>query len=345
MRFIPDKEINLDKDDLLETSSYVETLINIVKRCDTPFTIGLLGGWGSGKSSIVRTLQEKFNNDSDSKIKVFIYDAWKYSKDDLRRTFLLKLREFANLDIKEEKELFYQDKTEEIEYKPKLDKWFLSVFGIIFICLIAPLTFAFLWGFLDVEDFIKGIGGISILSGIITFIMQFLKSVFIYHKVTITTPKMFAPENFEERFKNTIKEYFDKNKQLEKLIIVIDNIDRCHKELVVETLLTVKNFLELPKVVFIIPVDEDALKKYLNLSNKDANEFLRKLFNTIIRIRKFTNIDLFNICKELNEKYDLKFSDEVLSIVAQEFANNPRRVIQFLNNLQSEVLLSKKLKI
>jgi len=56
MRFIPDKEINLYEDDLLGTRTYVEALVDIVKMCDTPFTIGLLGGWGSGKSSIVKTL-------------------------------------------------------------------------------------------------------------------------------------------------------------------------------------------------------------------------------------------------------------------------------------------------
>lgn len=341
MRFIPDREINLYKDDLLGTRTYADTLVDIVKTCETPFTIGLLGGWGSGKSSIVRTLQDKLNDDTNSKIKVFIYDAWKYSKDDFRRTFLLELRKFANLDIKGEEELFYKDKTKEIEYKVKIDKWFLSVFLI----LTGLITFGlYLLGFFkDWVDFLKGVGGISILSGIITFIMRFLKNVFIYQKVTITTPKLFAPEQFEERFKNTVEECFRKNKGLEKFIVVIDNIDRCHKELALETLLTIKNFLAVQKVIFIIPVDEDGLKEYLSLSNQDANEFLRKLFNSTIKIRKFTESDLFDFCKELNRKYDLKLPDEVLSIVAQEFAKNPRRIIQFLNNLQSEALLSEKI--
>ena len=260
MRFIPDKEINLYEDDLLGTRTYVEALVDIVKMCDTPFTIGLLGGWGSGKSSIVKTLQGRFNNDTNSKIKVFIYDAWKYSKDDFRRTFLLELRKFANLDIKEEREFFYQDKTKEIKYKVKIDKQFL----LVFLILTGFSTFGlYLLGFFkNWIDFLKGVGGISILSGIITFIMQFLKNVFIYQKVAITIPKLFAPEQFEERFKNTVKEYFEKNKRLEKLIVVIDNIDRCHKELALETLLTIKNFLAVQKVIFIIPVDEDGLKSF-----------------------------------------------------------------------------------
>ncbi|MCS7258073.1 MAG: KAP family NTPase, partial [candidate division WOR-3 bacterium] len=62
INYIPDKEINIiEQEDLLGTSPYVETLKEIVQICETPFTIGLLGSWGSGKSSIIKTLQEHFN--------------------------------------------------------------------------------------------------------------------------------------------------------------------------------------------------------------------------------------------------------------------------------------------
>lgn len=58
--FIEDKEIVLSKDDdLLNTDVYVNSLAKVLSNSpeDSPFTIGLFGEWGSGKSSIVKTVQ------------------------------------------------------------------------------------------------------------------------------------------------------------------------------------------------------------------------------------------------------------------------------------------------
>jgi len=85
LNYIKDQEINLIEEDLLGTRPYVGTLYKIVKDCTSPFTIGLLGAWGTGKSSIIRTLQREFDKDTDSKVKVFIYDAWKFSRVDCSR--------------------------------------------------------------------------------------------------------------------------------------------------------------------------------------------------------------------------------------------------------------------
>ena len=57
--FIKDEEISLNGEkDLLGTKPYVTTLLEIIKRSETPFTIGLFGGWGTGKSSVINTIKE-----------------------------------------------------------------------------------------------------------------------------------------------------------------------------------------------------------------------------------------------------------------------------------------------
>jgi hypothetical protein len=138
VKHIPDQAINLIENDLLGTSVYVETLEKIIKGSDTPHTIGLFGSWGSGKSSIIKTLQEKLNNDKSCKIKVFIYDAWKYAKDDFRRTFILELKKFFGLETTKEEELFYKDKIEDVQYKPKIDKYSIRIFvGVLVLSMIA----------------------------------------------------------------------------------------------------------------------------------------------------------------------------------------------------------------
>jgi hypothetical protein len=271
-------------------------------------------------------------------MKVFIYDAWKYSKDDFRRTFILELRKFFGLDTKEEEELFYKDKTEDVKHIPKIDKYFLLLLIIVFVLLMIA---GYVYLKLNIINFLYSlsIGGLVYL---LYLLFSLLRQVIVYHRMAITTTKLFAPEQFENRFKKTIEEIKKKN-GIKKLVIAIDNIDRCHKEQVFEILLTIKNFLEIEDVVFIVPVDDRRLREYLQMKDEDANEFLRKIFNISIRIRDFSETELYDFGIKLLEEYkiDLPKKEIVISMVCQEFSKNPRKIIHFLNTLQTEYYLAK----
>lgn len=52
-------------------------------------TIGILGGWGSGKSTVVRLIEERFRpNRGKQDLHAFTYDAWLHQSDPPRRSFL-----------------------------------------------------------------------------------------------------------------------------------------------------------------------------------------------------------------------------------------------------------------
>lgn len=286
IKFIPDSEINLLENDILGTSVYVETIRRIIENSETPtpYTIGLFGSWGSGKSSIIKTLKDIYEKENKN-IKIFIYDAWKYSKDDFRRSFLMGFANFLNNKdvIKEVEERFY-------------------TIGI------QRTTF-----------------GVS-------------KFINLQREISKQTPNVIFPEKFADYFKELIGSITNKD----KLVIAIDNIDRCHKEQAFEILLTVKTFLGHKRVIFIIPIDDKGLKSYLQMSNRDADEFLRKLFNVSIAIKSFSSSELYEFTIKLCEKYGIDFpkKEEVISLICQEFSRNPRRIIQFLNTLQVEYNLA-----
>jgi len=64
MNFIEDKELNLKEEgnDLLNGKSYSDTLKQIIKNAPSKgtFCVGLFGEWGSGKSSIIKTVKDDF---------------------------------------------------------------------------------------------------------------------------------------------------------------------------------------------------------------------------------------------------------------------------------------------
>ena len=53
--------------------------------------IGLEGGWGAGKSTVVQLLRRKLGAFDNKDIKVIVFDVWAHQGDPLRRTFLEKL--------------------------------------------------------------------------------------------------------------------------------------------------------------------------------------------------------------------------------------------------------------
>lgn len=197
---IPDEEINIndfnktkdssnsknkchETNDSLNSKKYVDNLKKIITgyNNETPLTIGLFGSYGSGKSSIIKTavdeIKEEFKDKQENSIKTedFIpeikfvnYDAWKYSKDSFRRTFLTKTVE--KLDIKVDIDNIYTNQLIENFEGHFLLKRF-SMFFIPFLILI--LIFVYI-NFNDTIDLIIILGSSTVLSLIITLFTMFI---------------------------------------------------------------------------------------------------------------------------------------------------------------------------
>lgn len=136
----------------------------------------------------------------------------------------------------------------------------------------------------------------------------------------------------------------DSVSSLKKLVIVFDNIDRCHHDLAYSLLTDIKTFLAPinKNVIFVIPVDDVALKKNFKdemcSEDKEKEEFLRKFFNTVIRIKPYAEMDMFEFAKNVANENNLNFKPETLYFASSAYSKNPRRIIQLYNNLEAEKL-------
>ncbi len=354
MNFIEDKELNLKKEgnDLLNGKSYSETLKQIIQ--NTPkkgtFCIGLFGEWGSGKSSIIKTVKDDItkNKKEYGNTKFVIYDAWKYVNDSFRRMFLLNLQEELGLERSNLMEKFYCNKSVEQKIELKFSSKHFNF--IIIISLLLLIVSSILMSKLDNNVAINATFIVSLVSFLTTLIFKCFNEL----KTSSNIPYLFAPEQFEDCFMDIISKALRKNSLIkaikhwvlgkcenDKLVIVIDNIDRCNCETAYELLTNIKNFMgNYDGLIFIIPIDDKALKKHLindKNSDKDAEEFLRKFFNVELRIKPLENVELFDFANSLNKKHQMNLTPDTINIVANEYATNPRRIIQLFNNLSAEL--------
>lgn len=363
--FIPDEELTLQKraegvegNDLLNTLTYVDALVHCVNNAPSnkTFTIGLFGEWGSGKSSIVKTAIDRIVNDAKEKrenVAAITYDSWKYSGDSFRRMFLHELRKNLGYEKTELMQRFYTSETRDTKIETKVSGKRILVISLYAVfSLIAIITAGALYG-------LKAIAPSAIL--LLSFGLSLYTFIFNTLRVSISKPLLFAPEQFEECYHEILSKAMKHhnwtqsilkwvtggkyNKELSKLIIVIDNVDRCQPSVTYSLLSDIKTFLgDSQDVIFIVPVDVKAIRKHIINNTKetlgqtqDADEFLRKIFNVSIWIKAFQNDEMYDFTQKLNLRYSLGLNPTSVSVISREYATNPRRIIQLLNNLSIEL--------
>jgi hypothetical protein len=352
-KILKDKPIERQLDDLFGYEEIAKNISVIIKKANPPFTVGIYGKWGTGKTSICNLVKEEFKDNKD--FKVFYFDVWKYEKDSFRRQFLIQLDE--NLDLN----LNYKNTLNQSLNKPVhpdlkelikiiFQNTALRIIGIIIITCVLILLFS-VFQIYKIENLstLLSILLLSILSqlGILGTFITFLLEGFKITYGNIQVPRLDSAEGFEDRFKDVLQNKKIKNK---KLLIIIDNLDRLTHSKAVEILSDIKTFLakenDENKTMFLIPCDDESILKHLESvygEKFDANEFLRKFFNLTFRIPKILDLELDKyILEKLGETNIEEFNNPDLAfVIMQAFRDNPREIIQFINSLIASYNLAK----
>lgn len=102
-----------EHNDKLDIAKYVDGLETFIKKCCTPMSIAIQGDWGTGKTSMIRMLQNRFEDNHD--VTCVYFNTWQYSQfnmaDDLYISFVNMLVSKCfpeNETTKKMLKLFYQ---------------------------------------------------------------------------------------------------------------------------------------------------------------------------------------------------------------------------------------------
>jgi len=223
-----------------------------------------------------------------------------------------------------------------------------SWISALFLLIFALLKFTQLKSFLGITDqnVIDTVYDITFF----LYVMSFLTGSLNTSLASYQEHRTDSAEGFEDRF---YSEVLPKCKN--KILIVIDNLDRTSHGKAIKLLADIKTFLAKDqkeetrknKAIFLIACDDLAIRKHLeNCKFDNPEEFLRKFFNTSLRIPRFLDIELDNYTKDLIRATGINEfikSRDLIWLITYSFRDNPREIKQFINTLTSQFLLANQI--
>jgi predicted KAP-like P-loop ATPase len=266
-----------------------------------PLTIGLFGDWGSGKSSILETLKKDI--EKEQKTACLYFNGWTFEGYDDAKASLLETIVKA----------FEDEKKFGAEIKDNLKKLYKSI------------------KWMRVIGFgLKNIA-IPLMTGGITQIAQGINDI-------VDDPEQFIDSSDKEdkfevvkKFRDEFEKLLDKSK-IDKLVVIIDDLDRCLPDRIIDNLEAIKLFLNVKNTAFVIGADprivrhaiEYRYKDMIDDSNKEnSNErivydYLEKLIQIPYNLPKLSDSEVETYITLLFCENDIDNSDD-FKVVLEAF--------------------------
>ena len=297
----------LDYDYLIRTVESIVTNDSLL-----PASIGVYGDWGSGKSSLMYMCKERLEK-SDKKIKCLVFNGWLFENYEDAKTAILG----TILDeISKEQSLSGKAKDIIIGLYKSVDKFKLVKNALKY------GTDLFLTG---------GIGSLVELS-----VKQIAKKSqetiedADWEKITTAVSDELNNKVLRDDIRQFQKEFADllEESKISRLVVFVDELDRCRPDTILDTLEAIKLFLFEGKVAFVIGADERHISYAVKSKFKDiegiqidiGKEYLEKLIQYPIRIPQLNadEVEVYISCLLLQSELTKEDFNKVLSWVIQQ---------------------------
>lgn len=295
---------NETKVDMINNRAIAKTIVElIIESKDRPISIGIHGDWGAGKSSVLEMVEDEFRG--KEKTECIKFNGWKHQGFEDAKIALMSAI-VSELVVKRNLKNKCKDAVEKIW---KNINWLNVAKGAGSLAITATTGVPPIGLLTGIIDNLKGnFADAEKVSGTINTVGQYLKDSKVFEDTSTT--KEFA--EFQEAFSD-----LHEKSEIDKLVILIDDLDRCLPEVTIQTLEAVRLFMFSNSTAFVIAADESmieyAVKKHFpeaydnNLSKEFSKRYLEKLIQVPFRLPALGEIEskmyitLLLIGSKLNE--------------------------------------------
>jgi formylglycine-generating enzyme required for sulfatase activity len=340
--------------DGLNFRPYVLTLAEILSSptTDTPLTIGVFGTWGSGKTSLMSMLLKELNETTCTCV---WFDAWKYNQQEtLWRALLLRVldelrRVVKAVDPLDPKAL---DELEDLENSlyATVDREEMGRIQIDWSQLGKGMTqgavqigLSFIPGAGALAGLLKGLEEVESKGAVESLVKTVQRE-----KTRIHVEQVRFLEQFQNRFRRLAEHLIVRknDEQPGRLIIFVDDLDRCLPEKALEVLEAIKLFLDVPGCIFVLALDREVIARGIEMKYRererekgdrsegprtallDGSHYLDKIVQLPFQLPPVEARDLENFVKSLVSQWP---DSECPRVFAEGLGGNPRQVKRTIN--------------
>ncbi|MCK5039936.1 MAG: pentapeptide repeat-containing protein [Candidatus Aenigmarchaeota archaeon] len=270
---------------------YAEALSNIIIDSDSPFTIGILGEWGTGKTSLMKNIISKLEHKKSNPPVIVWFDAWRCQQE---KTFaLIPLLGTIIHTIKKDE---------------KLEK------------IVSALS-----NFLNSIELKCGLeGNMGLAKGSIGISNRDKK------------PDVTKLEEIESQYYDSLKK-IENNLKNKKIVVFIDDLDRCRPDKVIEIIESFKVFLDIKGFVYVIAMSKDIVEKAIEEKYKDleikGDNYLEKIIQIPVLMPEWDNDEFKKYLKEITNEEGKEYAvlREYKDIISETITGTPRDIKRFIN--------------
>jgi hypothetical protein len=236
--------------DILERRYLAERIYNRLLDESCPNVMGIYGGWGTGKTSLLNLVQERWQNSGNKNIQIEYMDAWNYEGN-------------ANLFVP----VIVRMMSKRLALIPDWSSYFKRI-ATVALYMGTDLTLrAATGGNVKLND-IKSYEADMRESGMAR------ASILDWEKLTDEV------KDTQDVFSQLI-EKANEAEHTTHIVFLIDNLDRCSPENVVSLLESIKNFLTIQGCTWIFAMDSEVVASYISRkyqgTKMDGTSYLDKI--------------------------------------------------------------------
>jgi KAP family P-loop domain len=357
------QRVSLDpKEDWFGTINVAVRLAGVLQKVTPPYTISLSGRWGVGKTWVVQRLRRILG---DAKVPVVPIDLWTQDIQDLRRSLVVEaavgLSGAANTPREKKTRKARADRLDVALRQPEVrsvrpkvslaglrEGWqqTVLVFGLMALS-IGLIALGVVWKTLTSQwGVISDFGPVAILVGT-TFLFWLLLQSGLVLSVTPSNTTL-VPMKESVGLRRLFETFVTTGKE-DRVLIVLDNLDRLTGQDAVVALSEIRSLVELPRsrCLFLIPLDREALVRHLvrqlGGDQKAARDYLEKFFNLDVALTQPATGDLRNACAGFLTRLFPGADSEVVGataeIVSEAAGGSPRSAMRIANGIYARAYM------
>lgn len=330
--------------DMLNNHAISKSVVKLVVECDNrPISIGIHGDWGAGKSSILAMIEDDFKEESG--FECIRFNGWKHQGFEDAKIALMS----SILSELTEKRKFGEEFKDILKKLWKNINWISAAKAAGSVAISAATgvpPIGLLTNFVDnIKD---GASNPEKVAKAVDSVGQYLTDAKVFEDTSLA-------KEFTE-FQKTFDELLKKS-NIKKLVVLVDDLDRCLPNVVIETMEAIRLFMFSDSTAFIIAADEAMIKyavsnHFPNLPGDNENstilaysdKYLEKLIQVPFHIPALGEIEsgmyitlllIGSVLKEDDEDF-LNLLDVSVAKMKKPWENHGLSILEIKNTLKDE---------